>query len=360
MKPQSAYVASRQAIRMGRAGTPVPERSLAFRLLQEFSQFAERACGCKALSNRAQVRRAVFHTTQSIDWDAFVEKRLQKDLSSIESIARMECPVTLPDKTMLALKVPESAPKRIIFAGKVLRKHLALTETLTCRGCHKRSRCRWFKAPPDAELTAGVRHVGRLLLGMGQYARAHLQHPETYPWYFNEANLEGARTLMRAIQESTWRKPAAGSSMKTWSLQTTLRPERPCCAKPGRRRSSGARPWRRGFSLCLSGCARPCSPSQETRDDGAAAQAVGGRTFGRRWAEAGGGSEARGQGLGGGGCPGRSAGAGSLRPAAAEPPSRGRPRSGEGPGGDGSHGGASASTTSQRNRRTSPQRRTAS
>ncbi|CAJ1422255.1 unnamed protein product [Effrenium voratum] len=201
MKPQSAYVASRQAIRMGRAGTPVPERSLAFRLLQEFSQFAERACGCKALSNRAQVRRAVFHTTQSIDWDAFVEKRLQKDLSSIESIARMECPVTLPDKTMLALKVPESAPKRIIFAGKVLRKHLALTETLTCRGCHKRSRCRWFKAPPDAELTAGVRHVGRLLLGMGQYARAHLQHPETYPWYFNEANLEGARTLMRAIQE---------------------------------------------------------------------------------------------------------------------------------------------------------------
>ena len=58
--------------------------------------------------------------------------------------------VTLPDKTMMDAQVPESAPKRIVFAGKVLRQHLSMTETQTCRSCIKRSRCRFFKMPPEA------------------------------------------------------------------------------------------------------------------------------------------------------------------------------------------------------------------
>eukprot|EP00913_Durusdinium_trenchii_P035002 g32742.t1 len=76
------------------------------------------ACGCKATSNRAHVRRAVFHTTQMIEWKDLIETQLKNDLTSIESVARMPCPVTLPDRTMLTVKVNECAPKRIIYAGK--------------------------------------------------------------------------------------------------------------------------------------------------------------------------------------------------------------------------------------------------
>ena len=82
----------------------------------------------------------------------------------------------------------------------MLRKHLDLPESIACRGCLRRGRCKWFKAPPEPELTAGVRHVGRLLFGMAQYARAHLQFPEAYPWYFTDVNLAAARVIMKAIE----------------------------------------------------------------------------------------------------------------------------------------------------------------
>ena len=128
--------------------------------------------------------------------------------------------VTLPDKTMIDAQVPESAPKRIVFAGKVLRQHLSMTETQTCRSCIKRSRCRFFKMPPEAGpirndiritshrlrspeagMTVGVKHIGRVLLGMSQYARAHVQHPEQYPWYFTSGNLASASVLLNALEE---------------------------------------------------------------------------------------------------------------------------------------------------------------
>ncbi|CAE7403102.1 unnamed protein product [Symbiodinium sp. KB8] len=203
------------------------------------------------MGNRAEIRRSVFHATDRIDWKEFVEQRLHNDLSAVESIARMECPasstavvlgmrmlnvsncgvgmcdradiqpqVTLPDKTMIDAQVPESAPKRIVFAGKVLRQHLSMTETQTCRSCIKRSRCRFFKMPPEAGpirndiritshrlrspeagMTVGVKHIGRVLLGMSQYARAHVQHPEQYPWYFTSGNLASASVLLNALEE---------------------------------------------------------------------------------------------------------------------------------------------------------------
>eukprot|EP00933_Yihiella_yeosuensis_P010824 TRINITY_DN11767_c0_g1_i1.p1 TRINITY_DN11767_c0_g1~~TRINITY_DN11767_c0_g1_i1.p1 ORF type:complete len:929 (-),score=213.13 TRINITY_DN11767_c0_g1_i1:191-2977(-) len=197
-----AYSVSRNVFR--RWGPPAvqsekEQRQLAFSLLQQFARFAEVSCGCTATSNRAHVRRAVFHATEAIDLKKFISKRLQGDLSSLESVARMECPVTVPDKTMIKQRVPESAPKRIIFAGKILRKHLSLTETQTCRGCQKRSRCRFFKDPAPEETPAGVGHVGRILFGMAQYARAHLQHPEAFPFYFTPENLASAKVLMGAI-----------------------------------------------------------------------------------------------------------------------------------------------------------------
>ena len=86
---------------------------------------------------------------------------------------------------------------------QVLRKHLSLPESIACRGCLRRGRCKWFKAPPEPELVASVRHVGRLLFGMAQYARAHLQHPEAYPWYFTDVNLAAARVLMTAVERHT-------------------------------------------------------------------------------------------------------------------------------------------------------------
>ncbi|CAE7254918.1 unnamed protein product [Symbiodinium natans] len=169
--------------------------------MQEFGRFAEVACGCKSMGHRPEVRRSVFHATERIDWKEFVEQRLRNDLSAVESIARMECPVTLPDRTLLDAQVPESAPKRIVFAGKVLRQHLSMTETQTCRGCIKRSRCKFFKMPPEAGMTVGTKHIGRVLFGMSQYARAHVQHPEHYPWYFTADNLASATILLNALEE---------------------------------------------------------------------------------------------------------------------------------------------------------------
>lgn len=197
-----AFAAGAAALR--RLGPPPvqsvrEQRDAALNLLQRFARFAEQACGCHASSNRAHVRRAVFHCTERIDLEPFVATRLQGDLSAMESIARMECPVTMPDKTMVKVRVAESAPKRIVFAAKVLRRHLSLTETQTCRGCLKRSRCRFFKAPAGEETNAGVGHVGRVLFGMAQYARAHLQYPEVYPWYYSSDNIRSATVLMTAI-----------------------------------------------------------------------------------------------------------------------------------------------------------------
>jgi len=203
VKATTAYAASLRALKQHGASSQLrlPEqRQLAFALMQEFARFAE-ACGCKSMGNRAEIRRSVFHATDRIDWKEFVEQRLQNDLSAVESIARMECPVTLPDKTMMDAQVPESAPKRIVFAGKVLRQHLSMTETQTCRSCIKRSRCRFFKMPPEAGMTVGVKHIGRVLLGMSQYARAHVQHPEQYPWYFTSGNLASATVLLNALEE---------------------------------------------------------------------------------------------------------------------------------------------------------------
>eukprot|EP00425_Heterocapsa_triquetra_P021647 CAMPEP_0195144316 /NCGR_PEP_ID=MMETSP0448-20130528/167836_1 /TAXON_ID=66468 /ORGANISM="Heterocapsa triquestra, Strain CCMP 448" /LENGTH=114 /DNA_ID=CAMNT_0040182783 /DNA_START=105 /DNA_END=446 /DNA_ORIENTATION=+ len=101
---------------------------------------------------------------------------------------------------MLKVRVAESAPKRIIFASKALRRHLSLTETQTCRGCLKRSRCRFFKAPAEEGDEAGVKHIGRVLFGMAQYARAHLERPETYPFYFSQENLASADRLLTALE----------------------------------------------------------------------------------------------------------------------------------------------------------------
>jgi len=194
-------------VALGRLARPLQrtekeQRRRALALIKDFQTFAEVACGCTATSNRVHLRRAVFHATQDIDLAPFVDLQLRGDMAPIESIARMECPVTLPDRSMLKVKVKESAPRRIVFAAKALRRHLSLTETLTCRGCSKRSRCRFFKVPAEVEgmdETAGVRHVGRVIFGMAQYARAHLQQPEVYPFYFSEVNLDSAQILMKAM-----------------------------------------------------------------------------------------------------------------------------------------------------------------
>ena len=86
------------------------QRNLAFSLIQRLTKFAEQ-CGATATSNRVHVKQAVFHAVDGIPFKLFVAEQLNGDVSSIESIARMECPVTMPNKAMLKEKVPESAPR---------------------------------------------------------------------------------------------------------------------------------------------------------------------------------------------------------------------------------------------------------
>lgn len=153
------------------------ERAEAFQYLQRFHRFAE-ICGCDTPTNRADVRRAIIHATMEFDLKTFIEKR-NLNLTSLETISRMECPVMRPDKTMQ--KVHESMPKQILFSCKRLRLYFNLAETLTCRGCTKRKRCKWFRAVVDVEPAADVADVARVLFGLSQYCRYHLQNPEEYP-----------------------------------------------------------------------------------------------------------------------------------------------------------------------------------
>eukprot|EP00927_Polykrikos_kofoidii_P076475 TRINITY_DN73561_c0_g1_i1.p1 TRINITY_DN73561_c0_g1~~TRINITY_DN73561_c0_g1_i1.p1 ORF type:complete len:1091 (-),score=223.38 TRINITY_DN73561_c0_g1_i1:254-3481(-) len=175
------------------------QRQAAFGILQRFARLSEEAFGCKATSNRVHVRRAVFHAAKDQSISAFVEDRLNGDVTMLHSLARLPCPVTIPDKTMLKTVVPESTPKRVIFASKALRRHFSLPETTSCRSCDKRSRCRWFKAPALEDVSTDLGHVVRVLFGMWQYARAHLRHPEAYPFYFQPVDLKSAEAIMDAL-----------------------------------------------------------------------------------------------------------------------------------------------------------------
>eukprot|EP00913_Durusdinium_trenchii_P018805 g17672.t1 len=102
-----------------------------------------------------------------------------------------------PGEHWRGIRTPDAA----LRWHKVLRKHLGIAESQSCRSCLRRARCRYFKLPPEPEMQLGVRHIGRVLLGMAQYARAHLQFPDAYPWYFSDANLASARHLMQAIED---------------------------------------------------------------------------------------------------------------------------------------------------------------
>jgi len=117
------------------------DRSAAFLYLQRFHRFAE-TCGCRTPTNRTEVRKAVLFATMDLDLDTFLTKH-NVPMRALEDLARMECPVMKPDRSMK--KVNESAVKRIVYASKRLRAHLSLTETLTCRGCMKRKRCKSFR-----------------------------------------------------------------------------------------------------------------------------------------------------------------------------------------------------------------------
>lgn len=177
--------------------TSSEEQRAAVALIKDFAAFVERDCRCDATSNRAIVRRAVFQVGEHLDVDRFVAEYLNGDASSVEAVSRMDCPVTMARRKVPQLKVPESAPLRIVYASKALRKHLEMPETSTCRGCLKRERCRFFKEPTEEAAT--VKHLSRVLFGMAQYARAHLQMPAEYPLYFTPEELSAARTLMSGL-----------------------------------------------------------------------------------------------------------------------------------------------------------------
>eukprot|EP00397_Hematodinium_sp_SG-2012_P030794 GEMP01032639.1.p1 GENE.GEMP01032639.1~~GEMP01032639.1.p1 ORF type:complete len:699 (+),score=144.33 GEMP01032639.1:23-2119(+) len=153
------------------------DRAGAFQYLQRFHRFAE-VCGCDTPTNRTEVKNAVLFATMDLDLDAFIAKQ-NVSIHALESLSRMECPVMEPDKSMQ--RVNESMAKRIIFASKRLRMHFSLTETITCRGCIKRKRCKWFRKLAEAEPRANVVDVTKVLFGLSQYCRYFLQSPEVYP-----------------------------------------------------------------------------------------------------------------------------------------------------------------------------------
>jgi len=147
------------------------------------------------------MRRAVFHAAVGLELAPFLKKRLGGDVAPLEQLARMECPVAIPDKSMLKVAASESTPKRIIFAAKSLRSHLSLTETQTCRSCQKRSRCRFFKAAPHENAVGSVSDVARVAFGVAQYCRIFLQHPEAYPFYFTQEEVRSFELVVDALDK---------------------------------------------------------------------------------------------------------------------------------------------------------------
>ena len=197
------------------------QRHLAFSFLQKFTRFAADECGCPSPSNRAYVKRSVFYATATIKMDAFVNHS-SLEVEQLKLLSKMECPVTLPNKAMLTVKANESAAGKILQAAKRLRRHFDLSESQTCRGCSKRSRCRWFKRLPSgqgSEVAAGG-DVARVLFGLAQYCRIHLQDPDNYPLDgYSEETFASADHVLEALAE--YMKSAARERQNLTDLPST-------------------------------------------------------------------------------------------------------------------------------------------
>lgn len=149
-------------------------RADAFLYLQKFHTFAVESCGCLAPGNRAHVKRSILYATQDLNFQTLVRELGHHEISALESLAAMECPVLIPDKTME--KVNESMSMRIQYASKRLRRHFSLSETITCRGCTKRKRCGKFKeAAPQEPISCDLADASKVLFGLSQYCRVFLQ-----------------------------------------------------------------------------------------------------------------------------------------------------------------------------------------
>jgi len=131
-----------------------------------------------------------------LDLETFIEKK-GISVHALEEISRMECPIMKPDRTMK--KVSESTTKRIALASKRLRMYFSLTETLTCRGCQKRRRCKWFRQASYPDPTASCVDVMKVLFGLSQYCRYYLQYPKDYPPI--QQDFIAATTVLDSLQE---------------------------------------------------------------------------------------------------------------------------------------------------------------
>ncbi|EER03684.1 hypothetical protein Pmar_PMAR022981 [Perkinsus marinus ATCC 50983] len=165
-------------------------RNVALGFLQQFSTFGVEVCGCRAPSSRAHMRRAVWQRTECVNLPDFVKAETARDpkfLNYLAALAAMECPVVIPSKSLVKVAAQESAPRKIIYASKRLRRWIDLTEVHTCRQCSKKDRCSLFKVlPPEEEgdgEKATVGDVAKVLFGLAQVCRIHIQRPDVYPIY---------------------------------------------------------------------------------------------------------------------------------------------------------------------------------
>ncbi|CAD7936434.1 unnamed protein product [Amoebophrya sp. A120] len=113
------------------------------------------------------------------------QQQQRERLGALLRISKSECPVVLPSKkrsrksTELNLpdaEVKENMSVRIVYACKRLRRFFQQPETLTCRGCSKRTTCALFKKPaPPEPTTADCVDVVKVLYGLAQYCRGYLE-----------------------------------------------------------------------------------------------------------------------------------------------------------------------------------------
>ncbi|KAF4658085.1 hypothetical protein FOL47_008192 [Perkinsus chesapeaki] len=181
-------------------------RNVALGFLQQFSTFGVEVCGCRAPSNRAHMRRAVWQRTECVNLPEFVKAQTVRDpkfLDHLAALAAMECPVVIPSKGMIKVAAQESAPRKIIYASKRLRRWIDLTEVHSCRQCSKKDRCSLFKVlPPESEEgeKATVGDVAKILFGLAQICRIHIQRPDAYPIYhLSGATFETASYILERM-----------------------------------------------------------------------------------------------------------------------------------------------------------------
>ena len=180
--------------------SPVPsdlalhQRNLAEGFNKIFSSFAVEICGCANPSDRVKLKKSVWQQTVGMRLSKF-EKSVGND--KLTTVAKMECPVSIHSKSS-----EESSPSKIILASKLLRSHVGVNESTTCRGCSKKGRCPFVhKTISNKNSKTSLGALTKVLFGLAQTCRLHLSDPEKYPFLMSAYEIESAADIVEKLEE---------------------------------------------------------------------------------------------------------------------------------------------------------------